>query len=50
MIGPDIGGFVGVGTGLNLFCGSFSGSKIVETAQVHIPVYGGGILGFDDVG
>lgn len=50
MVGPDVGGFVGVGAGLDFLRGVLGGGEVVEAAQVHVAVHGGGVLGFDDVG
>ncbi len=50
MIGPDISGLVGAGAGFDLLRGVFGGGEVVEAAQVHVAVHGGGVLGLDDVG
>lgn len=50
VVSPDVGRFIGMGAGLDLGGGVFSGGEVVEAAQVYITVDCGGVLGLDDMG
>ena len=50
VVGPDVGGLVGVGVGLHLLRRCLGCSEVIKPSQVHIPVHRRRILGFDDVG
>ena len=50
VVGPGVGGLIGAGVGLDGPGIRLGGGDVVKASQIHIPVHGGRVLGFDNVG